>query len=540
MAISTQAIGTPGDSRFRRRIGRPPLPLQAAALGIASLALIPVVYLALRVLDSGGEAWELLLGPRTLQIVGRSAGLTLSVTAAAVVLGTLAAWLVSRTDLAGRRVWTVALCLPLAVPSYVGAFAWVAALGPGGLAQASLPGALRFDPWPEIYGFWGAWSLLTLLTYPYVMLTARSTLLRQDPALEDASRSLGHGEWSTFARVTFPQLRPALGAGALLVALYTLSDFGAVSILRYETFTWAIYNQYRGAFDRTLAALLSLVLVAATLVILTAESAVRGKSRAYRARAPLTRRTVPLGSWSLPARLACFAMVLPSLGLPIAVTVYWLVRGLLAGERFAALPSYAWNSVVASALAAVACGVMAVTVSLLATRFTSRAGRLAERLCYLGYGLPGIVIGLALVFFGARWLPMLYQTLAMLVLAYCVRFLPQAVGAVSASLRQISPRLEEAALSLGRRRINVFLGITLPLAWPGILSGMALVFLTTMKELPVTLLLAPIGFETLATRIWSATSEAFLARAAAPSLVLLILSALSISILLRQEPEQSL
>jgi iron(III) transport system permease protein len=540
MAMRTQAPTTPPEGRFRRGIGRPPLALQAAALVIASIALTPVAYLALRVLDSGVEAWELLLGPRTLQIVGRSAGLALTVTAGALFLGILAAWLVTRTDLPGRRLWTMLLSLPLAMPSYVGAFAWVAALGPGGLLQAGLPEALRLDPWPEIYGFWGTWSLLTLLTYPYVMLTARSTLLRQDPALEDASRSLGHGEWSTFVRVTLPQLRPALGAGALLVVLYTLSDFGAVSLLRYETFTWAIYNQYRGAFDRTLAALLSLVLVAATLLILTAESALRGKTHTQRARAGLARRTVRLGPWSVPALLACAGLILPSLGLPVTVTMYWLVRGLRAGEPLAALPTYAWNSVFVSLLAALACGLMAVTVSLAATRFSGRAGRLAERLCYLGYGLPGIVIGLALVFFGARWAPMLYQTLALLVLAYCVRFLPQAVGSVSASLRQINPRLEEAALGLGRRRVSVFLSVTLPLAWPGMVGGMALVFLTTMKELPVTLLLAPIGFETLATQIWSATSEAFLARAAAPSLLLLLLSALSMSILLRQEPEQSL
>lgn len=520
---------------------RPPLPVELLALVAAVGTLLPVAYLLVRVWGLGADSWELLWWPRTIEVALRSLVLAGAVTLTATLLGTLAAWLVSRTDLPGRQVWTVLLALPLVVPSYVAAFAWIAALSPGGLLPSMFAPLVPKQAWPEIYGPGGAGILISLLTYPYVFLTVRAAFRRLDPALEDASRSMGHGEWSTFLQITLPQLRSALGAGALLVALYTLSDFGAVSLFRFESFTWAIYNQYRGSFDRSLAALLSLVLVAFTLLILAGESALRGATPAgRRTRGASAARTVPLGRWKIPALFLCTAVTALAVGLPVSVTGYWLLRGLAVGERLGALWTGAANALIVSAAAALLAGLFGLAVGLAATRFRSLTGRLTERVTYIGYGLPGIVLGLSLVFFGANWVPSLYQTLVMLVFAYCIRFLPQAVGSVSSSLRQISPRLEEAGLGLGHTRLQVLWTVTLPLARPGLMAGMALVFLTTMKELPITLLLGPTGFETLATQIWSATSEAFFARAAAPALLLLALSAASLWLLLRQDPERSL
>ena len=179
--------------------------------------------------------------------------------------------------------------------------------------------------------------------------------------------------------------------------------------------------------------------------------------------------------------------------------------------------------------------VAAIPVAVLAVRYRNTYSSLIEKAAYTGYALPGIVIALSLVFFGANYALFLYQTLAMLVFAYVVRFLPQAVGATRASLLQISPSVEEAARSLGRSPLNVLRTVTVPLMKSGLLSGAALVFLTAMKELPATLLLGPTGYGTLATRIWSATEEAFFAQAAAPGMVLLLVSALSIVIILSQE-----
>jgi iron(III) transport system permease protein len=193
------------------------------------------------------------------------------------------------------------------------------------------------------------------------------------------------------------------------------------------------------------------------------------------------------------------------------------------------------NSVQAGTLAAVAAVLLALPVAFFQVRHPGRFSNLIYQSAYLGYGLPGIVIALSLVFFGANYATALYQTMAMLVFAYVVRFMPQALGNVQTSLVQINPRLEEAGRSLGLGRRSVFFRITLPLLRPGLLAGAALVFLTTIKELPATLLLGPTGFNTLATQIWSATAEAFFARAAAPALLLLVVSALSILLIVSQE-----
>jgi iron(III) transport system permease protein len=182
---------------------------------------------------------------------------------------------------------------------------------------------------------------------------------------------------------------------------------------------------------------------------------------------------------------------------------------------------------------------LALPVAYLVVRFTDRYSMATYHLAYIGNGLPGIVIALSLVFFGANYLPLLYQTLAMLIFAYVVRFLPEATSTLRAGLLQISPRLEEAARTLGLSRRQAIRRITIPLLQPGIWAGVALVFLSTIKELPATLLLGPTGFSTLATQIWSATSEAFYTRAAAPALILLVVSAFSIVLILRQEERGS-
>lgn len=514
-----------------------------AAFGIlatlaAAGALLPAVYLVIRASGVEAEAWAVFWRARTLGILSNSLLLAVSVAGSAALVGTPLAWLLTRSDLPGRRIWTVLACLPLAVPSYVAAFVWISALGPGGLAARAL------GPWsasflPNIYGFAGAWILLSLLTYPYVFLSVRGAFLRMDPALEEASSTLGKNRRQTFFKIVLPLLTPAIGAGALLAALYALSDFGAVSLLRFESFTWAIYSQYRGAFDRSMAALLALALVALTLALLWGESRLR-KRPAFSASA--TRRTAPvqLGSWRWPLLALCSLLVLTALGLPLAVIFYWIGLGALSHWGAFEFARAAWNSLLASSLGAVATVALAIPVAVVAVRGRGMLERSVERLAYLGYGLPGIVIGLALVFLGARHAPFLYQTLLLLIFAYVVRFLPQAVAAASASYRAVSPRVEEAGLTLGRSRWQVFFSVTAPLIRPGALAGLALVFLTAVKELPMTLLLAPTGFETLATHIWSATSEAFFARAALPSLFLLLLSGGSVALILREKAERAL
>jgi iron(III) transport system permease protein len=330
---------------------------------------------------------------------------------------------------------------------------------------------------------------------------------------------------------------PAIGAGGLLVALYVLSDFGAVSIMRFDSFTTSIYTLYRASFDRIGAASLAALLVVLMLVVLWLEARTRTRSALYRSgpgsvRAP---RTVALGRWRWPAFGFCAAVTLFALVVPIAVLVYWSLQSFAGDVGWDEVAAAAGNSLLASGLAAGIGALCAIPVALLAVRYRGRLTMGVERLSYTGHALPGIVVALALVFFGTRVAIGLYQTLAMLVFAFVVLFLPLAVGVVRASLLQVSPRVEEAARSLGRGPLAVLATVTGPLIGSGVLAGAALIFLTAIKELPATLILAPIGFDTLATEIWKATSVGFFERGAVPSLVLLAVSAVPLYLLVARE-----
>jgi iron(III) transport system permease protein len=469
-------------------------------VAVVALVCIPLVYLIIRVLDGGSDAWSVLGRGRVLELVWNTVLLVGLVTGAALVLGVPLAWLVTRTDLPARRFWAVAAALPLVIPSYVAALALLATFGPRGFLQQILEEPFGVERVPEIYGLPGAVLALTISTYPYVYLLGAAALRDLDPALEEASRSLGRSRLETFRRVTLPVLRPSLGAGALLVALYTLSDFGAVSLMQYNSLTRAIYVQYRSLFDRTPAATLALVLVALTAIVLVLEHYARGRVR-YHRRTPGTVRPAPrihLGGWRWPAFAFCSAVVGFALLLPLAVMIYWLERAVSLGREFGDVWGPAFNSLLASTL---------------------------ERLSYSSNALPGIVIALSLVFFGANYAGFAYQTLGLLLFAYVVRFFPQAVASSHSALLRVDPRLEEAARGLGKSPRRAFATVTAPLVAPGLLAGAALVFLSTMKELPATLLLAPIGFDTLATEVWTATTVAAYSEAALPALLLVVFSA---------------
>ena len=494
----------------------------ATALGVAgalvaALAVLPLAYLVVRALGADADAWSTLLRGRTLELVAKTAGLVVTVTAAASAIGVALAFLVVRTDLPARRVVAVAAALPLVIPSYVVALALIAAFGPGGL--------LGEGTW--IFGFPGAWAALTLATYPYVYLLAAAALRRMDPALEDAARSLGRTRPQVFRQVTLPVLRPSVGAGAVLVALYTLSDFGVVSLMRFDALTRAIFQQYQSLFDRTPAALLGLLLVALTVAVLVLEARGRGRGRVVRAGAGAARPavTAPLGRWRGPATAFVAATLLAAFVLPVVTLLGWALRQNADAPGLGELLGWAGNSVLVSGVAAVVATLAALPVATLAVRRPGRFARTLERVTFASNALPGIVVALALVFFATRTLTPLYQTLPLLVVAYVVRFLPQALSGARDALGRVDPELEEAARGLGAGPARTLRRVTLPLVAPGLLAGATLVFLSTMKELPATLLLAPIGYDTLATQVWSATGTSSYSAAAIPALALIVLSA---------------
>ena len=495
-----------------------------------------MAYLAITVGGELSDALDTVLRERTARLVARSIGLAAAVTAGTLALALPLAWLTVRTDLPGRRMWTVLTLLPLVIPSYIGAYLVVSALGPRGLLQELLEGPLGVERLPSIYGFSGALITLTLFTYPLALLTIRGSLRRLDPSLEEAARGMGRSGWQVYRTVVLPQLVPAIGAGALLVALYVLHDFGAVSILRFDSFTRVVYTSYSTG-SRTGAAALASLLVVVMLLVLWLEGRAR-RSRAYHRTAPGSVRpaqTVVLGRWRWPALAFCAAVVTLALLLPVAVLVHWSLESFAGSPDWGQIAAAGGNSLIAAAAAAAIAALCAIPVALLAVRFPGRLSGAVERASYSGYALPGIVVALALVFFGTRVAQPLYQTLAMLVFAWVVLFLPQAIGSTRASLLQVPPRVEEAARGMGRGPWGVLRTVTAPLAAGGVLAGAALVFLTAIKELPAALILAPIGFDTLSTEIWRATSVGFFERGAVPSLVLLALSAVPLYLLTARE-----
>lgn len=548
MSVSDKLV-----ARFEAEDDGYPVGLTLLSGVIAVAMLSPIVWIVFRVLQVDIDyALPVVTRPSTVEMLFTSLGLVVAVTGASICLGVPLAFLTARTDLPFRRFWTIAVALPLVIPSYLGAFTFIAAFGPSGqLSDALAP--IGIESIPSIYGFWGTTFVLTLYTYPYVFITTRASLLSFDQQLVEAARTLGTTRWQAFRRVTLKQLLPGIASGSLLVALYTLSDFGTPSLMRLDVFTRVIFVEFN-TFNRRTAAMFSVLLLAITVVILAIESRIGDSSSgAYvgTGGSSGSDTTVSLGAWKAPALAFCASVVTLCLVVPLAILTHWLVRSPNQATRQGAgfQWEFALNSVSVSLAAALVCAVAALPVAYLAARHRSRLAELFDRATYVGYAMPGVVLGLALVFFATSYeanlgnklifgvdvTPALYQTLPLLIFAYTIRFLPQAVGSTRSSVRRVDRSLTEAARTLGRTPASAFREITLPLIAPGVIGGAALVFLTTMKELDTTLMLNPIGFETLVTYIWSVRESGYYGFAAVPALVLIVVSALSMVIILSQE-----
>lgn len=511
----------------RQRHTKTPKSLWVAGVIILVPVVIPIVLLFWRVVGASDAAWQTLFSARTGALLVRTAVFTAVVTASSTVIGLASAWLIARTTVAGRRTLGVLLALPLVIPSYVLALTLISTFGPNGLLSD-----LTGIELPQLSGGLGAWLALTLATYPYVYLVVVVRLGRMDGRLEDAAQGLGASRNRVFWTVTLPQLRPHIAAGSLLVALYTLSDFGAVSLMRFDAFTNVIYAQYQGRLDRTPSAVLSAALILIALVVLVIERRTRGRAAYYSTRPEREiRRMVLTRSQHRTALGFIAAVVTAALVLPVGVLLVWLVRGLARGDNLLLRAGAVWGSIGVSVAAGVLAAVLVVPLLMLTVRYRTRFAGALETVVYLIYSIPHIAVGLAMVVFAANYFTVLYQSTLLLVVTYAVVFLAQAMGPGRAALLRVSPHLEEAARSLGKSPFEAIRDVTLPLVYRGLAAGGVLVFLTTMKELPITLLLRPTGFDTLAVRIWSSANDLFYARAAAPALLLLAVSAIPMYLL---------
>ena len=524
MTRSTAEVARPA-LRPRRAVRRgalgAPVWVVIAAGSVVIAAMLPVVYLFIRGVEGGEATWDFLTRPQSMKVIWRTVTVIFTVTLFSLVVAVPAAWLTMRTNMPFRRVLAVALSLPLVVPSFVMATTLIEALGPKGSLQELLE-PFGVERLPSIYGLPGATLVLVLMTYPYVYLTVRATIAGLNPELVEASRSMGYTVLGAFRRITLPLLMPAIGSGGILAALYTLSDFGGVALMRHNTLTVSIMTNYQTSIDRTAGAAMSMMLVVFAVALLFIESTIRGRRRYDDASGNVgrTQREIRLGWWTLPALVFVLLPIIAGVVVPVAVLVEWLLRGFARGLEGAPIVTPLWNSLQASGLAAIATVLMALPVAFVTVRYRNWFSGLFGKAVYIGFGLPGVVVALSLVFFAVNFALVAYQTLLLLVFAYAVLFLPVALGSLRSGLMQINPGLEEAAQSLGKTQLQSFVRVTLPIMMPSIFASAAMVFLLTMKELPATLILGPTGFDTLATSIWSASSEAFFTQTAASSLIL--------------------
>jgi iron(III) transport system permease protein len=531
-AASAQRFGAASRAplqRARQGRGRTPAALLVVSALIALLVLAPVGFLLDQTFStSWDEVQRLLFRDFVGNLLVNTVELVAVGTVACTVLGVAVAWLVERTDLPGRRAWAVLAALPITVPAFVTSYSWVSIT-------------------PAVQGFWGAAGIVTLAYYPLVYLPVAAVLRGTDPALEESARSLGMGPWRTFFRVTLPQTRIALLGGALLVSIHMLSEFGAFAMLRFQTFTTAIYDEYKLSFDGAAASMLASVLVLLCLVLLVAELGARGRGRYARVDSGSARPPAParLGRARWAVSGGFMALTGLALGLPLGTLVYWVATGSSASEiDLGALLDATWASLRLGLGAAVLTTLLALPISVLSVRHPSRATTLIERATYLPFALPGIVVALALIVLSLNHLPTIYDSTLLLIVAYAILSLPLALVATKAALAQAPPLHEEVARSLGCGPLRAMLRVTLPRILPGLGAAAALVFLATVTELTATLLLAPIGTQTLATQFWASASTLSYGAAAPYAALMVAISALPTYLLTRrlggvvQPPEQ--
>ena len=487
--------------------------LNGAVGDVAALALIPFVYLLVRASQKPvGEIAQLLIRPKTLEVLATTSALVLCVVVTTVVMGVLMASGLHFVRLPFRGLLLIPTVLPLAIPSYVFTYTWVALI-------------------PGFSGFFAAAFILSITTLPYVILATLSGLRTVDSSQIEVARSLGLTLSQIFRRVVFPQVKGHISAGALLSGLYVLSDFGAVSLLNVETLTVSIQNLFKSSYDRSAASVIGLLLFLAAAIFVSLESVLKGRDFESKSAEGFQERIRRVNN--LPLSILTTAVLALYSLLAVVLPFYVLISRYLQNPSAVAisdLATAALSTISVAAMGAFIAFLLSLPLAFLATQGTSAFASVTEKVTLMAHALPGVVVGLALVSFGSRLGP-LYQSIFLLAFAYAVLFLAKSVASTSAALSLVSPQLKEVAATLGKSKSSVTMQVVFPIALPNLALGVLLVFLTAMKELPATLMLRPTGMDTLATEIWSYAAISRFNEAAPYALLLVLIAAIPTFIL---------
>lgn len=544
-AQTAYARSAPGRGRGQRLI-------YPGALALAALVMAPLLLIIASWLDPQTEVWRHLTETVLSRLVLNTLILAVGVSSGVLLIGVGLAWLVSMCEFPGRRFFEWALMLPLAIPAYVSAFVMLGLFDFSGPVQTLL--REFFGPhgywFPEVRSGGGVITVMVLALYPYVYMLARAAFLTQGRTTMEAARVLGLGPWGGFFRAVLPMARPAIVVGVSLALMEALADFGAVAVFNYDTFTTAIYKSWFGLFSLQAASQLSTLLLLFVALVLLGERRLRGRAH-YHAALPNTRaqRYALTGGRRWFAAGCCGMVFAIAFVIPVAQLLGW-TWGVIGTELSARYLGLLLHTLALGGIAAVITVTGALLLAYISRFHRDRLSRPLVSMATLGYALPGTVlaVGIMLTFTGVdRMLSSLWQamggatplrifsgTVAVLLLAYLVRFLAVAFGPIESGFARIRPGLSEAARGLGATPAELMRRIYLPLLRPGLLTAALLVVVEVMKEMPATLLLRPFGWDTLAVRIFEMTSEGEWERAALPAITLVLAGLFPVIFLVRR------
>ena len=506
----------------RTRTTRPAVVVMTIAVLISLVMLLPLFYVGLAAVETGWtQSIALIFRPRVAELTLNTILLIACTVPTCTILALVLAWLTERTDLPFAPFFAWTAVAPLAIPAFVHSYAWVS-----------------FDP--NLEGLPAGVLISVLAYFPFLYLPVAATLRRLDPAIEDQAASLGHTPLSIWLKVVLPQLRVALGGGSLLVALHLLAEYGLYVMIRFDTFTTAIVDQFQSTYSGAAANMLAGVLVVLSLLLLGGAFGLRGDRRYARLGpgAPRKRVRAKLGRW-LPLAIALpIVVAIMSIGIPLTTLTRWLMAGGADIWQWGEIGTALYQTAVLAVAGGLLTTLVAMPAAWLSIRAPGRFSELIEGCNYLTSALPGVVVALALVTISVRFVHPLYQTSATILAAYVIMFLPRALVSLRAGLAQAPVELEWAAGSLGRSPLGAFWAVTIRLTAPGAAAGATLAALGIMNELTATQMLAPNGTRTLAMAFWARSGEIDYA-GAAPYAVLMILFSLPLTWILHNQSKRS-
>jgi len=514
------------------------------------VVLLPVAVVVSSFLTPAGDVWRHLVETTLADLVANTFWLALGVGLGTVVLGVSLAWLTAVCEFPGRRVFAWSLLLPLAIPAYVTGFVFIGLFDFTGPVQTQLREWIGSGVWfPKVRGRLGVVLVMTLALFPYVYLLARNAFLTQGKRALEAAQSLGLNRVQGFFRVALPMARPWIAGGLSLALMETLADFGTVAVFNYDTFTTAIYKAWFALFSLPAAAQLASILILIAFALLIAEQQSRSRMRYAEGRggARMDRiRLTGIRAWL--AFALCLGVLVLGFLLPVAQLLWWAL-GVAARDLDARYFGFFWHSLLLSGIAAAVTVGLALLLSYAERHFPDPWTRFAVRASTLGYAVPGAVLAVG-IFIPIAWVDswlvaagelllgtkpglVVQGTLLAMLVAYVARFMAVGFNPIESAMQRVTRSMDEAARSLGLSLGHALLRVHLPILRGGLITGAMLVFVDVMKEMPITLMTRPFGWDTLAVRIFEMTSEGEWERAALPSIAVVMAGLVPLILLTR-------